>query len=235
MDTATGRPPATGDLVVIEALNPWTCAFCAQTGDLLSMQDAGPSCLACADLDHLVFLPRGDTALTRRARKSSSLSAVVVRFSRARKRYERQGVLVEEAALLNAEKACLADADARARRRVREEERRAASDIEFQASFGSAIVESFPACPPERAQAIAAHAARRGSGRVGRSAAGRSLDPTAIRLAVVASIRHVDTGYDRLLMAGIERMEARTKVQAEVDKVLRAWSRPIRESQGEHR
>jgi hypothetical protein len=28
-------------------------------------------CLACADLDHLVFLPSGDTALTRRARKHS--------------------------------------------------------------------------------------------------------------------------------------------------------------------
>ena len=46
-------------------------------------------CLACADLDHLVYLPRGDTALTRRARTHSTLSAVVVRFSRARKRYER--------------------------------------------------------------------------------------------------------------------------------------------------
>ena len=26
-------------------------------------------CLSCADLDHLVFLPWGDAALTRRARK----------------------------------------------------------------------------------------------------------------------------------------------------------------------
>jgi hypothetical protein len=34
---------------------------------------------------------------------------VVVRFSRARKRYERQGILVEEAALEQAEAQCLDD------------------------------------------------------------------------------------------------------------------------------
>ncbi len=67
------------------------------------MEGERPLCLTCADLDHLVYLPRGDTALTRRARKHSALSAVVVRFSRARKRYERQGVLVEESALEQAE------------------------------------------------------------------------------------------------------------------------------------
>ena len=40
-----------------------------------------------------------DAALTLRAKKNSRLSAVVVRFSRARKRYERQGILVAEDAL----------------------------------------------------------------------------------------------------------------------------------------
>jgi hypothetical protein len=40
-------------------------------------RDKGALCLTCADLDHLTFLPRGDTALTRRARKHSLLSAVV--------------------------------------------------------------------------------------------------------------------------------------------------------------
>jgi hypothetical protein len=50
-------------------------------------------------MDHLVFLPSGDAALTRRAKANSRLSAVVVRFSRAGKRYERQGILVEEHAL----------------------------------------------------------------------------------------------------------------------------------------
>jgi hypothetical protein len=56
-------------------------------------------------LDHLIFLPSGDAALTRRAGKYSTLSAVVLQWSRARKRYERQGLLVEEAALQRAEKA----------------------------------------------------------------------------------------------------------------------------------
>ena len=47
-------------------------------------------CMSCADMDHLVFLESGDAALTRRAKRASRLSAVVVRFSRARRRYERQ-------------------------------------------------------------------------------------------------------------------------------------------------
>ena len=73
-------------------------------------------CLACADLDHLVFLPSGDAALTRRTRKHSALAAVVLKWSRARKRYERQGLLVEEAGLARAEAECLSDAEARTRR-----------------------------------------------------------------------------------------------------------------------
>jgi hypothetical protein len=48
--------------------------------------EKGALCLACADLDHLVFLPAGDMALTRRAKKHSTLSAVVLKWSRARKR-----------------------------------------------------------------------------------------------------------------------------------------------------
>jgi len=90
------------DLVVIEPLNQWTCAGCSGSGSLLLMENGEPLCTACADLDHLVFLPAGDAALSRRARKASRLAAVVVRFSRSRKRYERQGILVEEAALQQA-------------------------------------------------------------------------------------------------------------------------------------
>ena len=62
--------------------------------------------MQCADLDHLVYLPAGDAALTRRAKRASRLSAVVVRFSRSRQRYERQGILVEEEALEAAEAEC---------------------------------------------------------------------------------------------------------------------------------
>jgi len=67
---------------------------------ILLAGNKGALCLACADMDHLVFLPAGDAALTRRACRFSSLSAVVLKWSRARKRYERQGPLMEEAALL---------------------------------------------------------------------------------------------------------------------------------------
>ncbi|HUG84903.1 MAG TPA: hypothetical protein VMM13_10080, partial [Euzebya sp.] len=57
------RPP---DLVVIQPLKAFTCTSCHGSGDLLIMDDPGPMCLTCAELDHLVYLPRGDAALTRR-------------------------------------------------------------------------------------------------------------------------------------------------------------------------
>jgi hypothetical protein len=190
------------------------------------MHDAGPLCMACSDLDHLVFLPSGDAALTRRATKASSLSAVVVRWSRNRKRYERQGVLVEEPALALAEEQCMSDADARMRRRERDKDRRADVDSQFQTRLAEQIRRLFPGCPAGRATAIAEHTGLRGSGRVGRSAAGRALDEAAITLAVVASVRHVDTDYDSLLMAGVPRDMARARVQHVIDKVLDTWRNP---------
>ena len=213
-------------LLVIQPVRDWTCAECGGTGDLLRMDDAGPLCLSCADLDHLVFLPSGDTALTRRAAKASNLSAVVVRWSRTRKRYERQGVLVEELALAAAEQQCMSDADARTHRRERDKARRAGADVEFQDRLAREILRLFPGCPAERAAAIAEHTGQRGSGRVGRSAAGRALDENAVTLAVVASVRHHDTRYDALLMAGVPRNLARERVRPAIDQHLAAWGRP---------
>ncbi|MBO0830438.1 MAG: DUF2293 domain-containing protein [Actinobacteria bacterium] len=210
-------------LVVIQPIRDFTCAECDASRDLLRMTDAGPLCIACADLDHLVFLPSGDAALTRRATKASSLSAVVVRWSRSRKRYERQGVLVDEQALALAEQQCLSDADARMRRRERDEVRRASIDADFQERLAKQIRLLFPGCPAARAVAIAEHTGLRGSGRVGRSAAGRALDEDAITMAVVASVRHLDTDYDSLLMAGLPRDEARDRVRPAIDAVLTAW------------
>ncbi|WP_433172771.1 DUF2293 domain-containing protein [Actinoallomurus sp. CA-150999] len=211
------------DLMVVLPLKDWSCAVCHGTGDLMILEDDQPTCLTCADMDHLVFLPSGDAALTRRAKKASTLSAVVVRFNRRRKRYDRQGLLVEEPALELAEEQCLADEDVRARRRERDRERRADEDLEFQARMAGEIRRMFPGCPADRAEAIARHAGTRGSGRVGRSAAGRALDEGAIRAAVVASIRHEDTGYDTLLMSGVARMTARERIRADVDAVLERW------------
>ena len=96
----TSRAP---ELVVVQPLNAeWKCHRCGATGDLLVMETPGPACLRCVGLDDLAFLPTGDAALTRRAKAASARYAVVVRFSRTRRRYERQGLLVESRALADA-------------------------------------------------------------------------------------------------------------------------------------
>ncbi|KOV99378.1 hypothetical protein ADK65_18215 [Streptomyces sp. NRRL B-1140] len=217
-------PPRTG-LLVFQPLKRRSCAECRRGPlPLLVLEDGVPRCLDCADLAHLVFLPSGDTALTRRSREESALSAVVVRFNRRKSRYERQGVLVEEAALARAEQRCLADAEARRRRRVRDARRRAAQDALFAQAFATEILRLFPGCPSGRARSIALHASERGSGRVGRSAAGRALTEGAVTSAVAASVRHLDTPYDRLLMSGVPRHEARRRIAAAVATVLRGWA-----------
>lgn len=193
---------------------------------MLVLEQGAPCCLDCADLGHLVFLPRGDTALTRRSREASTLSAVVVRFNRRQSRYERQGILVEEAALARAEERCLADAEARRRRRARDARRRAAEDTRFADAFAEEIRRLFPGCPSQRAHAIAVHASIRGSGRVGRSTAGRALSADAVTAAVRASVRHTETPYDQLLMNGVPRPEARRRIAAALESVLREWRLP---------
>jgi hypothetical protein len=49
------------------------------------------------------------------------------------------------------------------------------------------------------------------------------LDADAICLAVAASVRHVDTDYDELLMSGTDRDDARQRVRPQVDAILTAW------------
>jgi hypothetical protein len=225
-DTAKDTADKSKDLLVIVSGRDFTCADCGRAhdrGELLTMDDAGPLCMACADLSHLEFLARGDTALTRRARKHSTLSAVVVKWSRHRRRYERQGIIAEPDAIERAEQECLADAEARERRRIRAVVRRDDEDNEFVDELARAILDQFPACPSDRAARIARHAGERSSGRIGRTAAGRALDPMAVRLAVVASVRHEDTPYDELLMGGIARFDARDMVRPAIDEILERW------------
>ncbi len=227
INTADQQPSSEAkDLVVFDIVRASKCADCAKelaAHDFLFMEGEGPLCLTCADLDHLVYLHRGDTALTRRARKHSMLSAVVVRFSRARKRYERQGVLVEQPALERAEQECLADADRRSAQRQRPGIYREQQDQVLATRMAESIRQKFPGCPPDEARAIAAHTSVRGSGRAGRSAAGRTLDEEALRAAVIAAIRHRHTDYDRLLMKGWDRMDARDSVRGDIDRVLERW------------
>lgn len=217
----------TTDIKVFISARESTCDECSEnlgSKAWITLDNGnGALCLACADLDHRVFLPSGNAALTRRAHKNSILSAVVLKWSQSRKRYERQGTLVEERALEQAEKECLADADARARRRDREAERRAESDRQYIDRFARRVRELFPACPMEREVIIAEHACLKYSGRIGRTATAKSLEENAIRLAVVAHIRHVEISYDKILAAGHDRWEARAGVEEKVDEIMRAW------------
>jgi hypothetical protein len=93
------------DLVVVQPLNrEWKCHRCSGTGDLLIMENSGPACLRCVHLDDLEFLPAGDALLSRRVKAKSTRWAIVVRFSRSRRRYERQGLLVEPQAVADVQR-----------------------------------------------------------------------------------------------------------------------------------
>jgi hypothetical protein len=222
--TTNARRPA--EIVVFSVLKPSVCSSCGAEigeGSLLRMERERPLCMACVDLDHLVYLPAGDAALSRRSRKHSTLSAVVVRFSRARKRYERQGLLVELPALEQAEQECLGDADQRARARERAGLARERTDADYVRAFGEAVRATYPGCPAAEAEAIARHACLKYSGRVGRSAAARQFDATAIRLAVTAHVRHRHSPYDTLLAQGSDRGDARQAVDGAVEAVLERW------------
>lgn len=186
-------------------------------------EERGALCLSCADLDHLFFLPSGDATLTRRAKKNSRLWAVVLEWSRMRKRYERQGLLVEQEALEKAEEECEADAEQRQLRRERQKERREQLDQDYIEKFAERVRELYPGCPLGRERIIAEHACRKYSGRVGRSAAAKEFDEKAISLAVKAHIRHAETNYDDLLMRGMERWEARDIIESKMSEVLDDW------------
>jgi hypothetical protein len=203
------------------------CEECAEPlgkGNLIMLRtDRKPVCLVCADLDHLVFLPAGDTALTSRARKQSTLFAVVLRWSQTRKRNERQGILVEQQALETAERECLEDSEARARKRLRDAERRGKLDLEYLESFADRIRDLYPGCPAGVEREIAEHACLKYSGRVGRTAAAKSLDAYAVTLAVRAHIRHAETNYDELLTEGYDRQDAREIVNDKIDEIRANW------------
>jgi len=217
----------TNDLKVFISSRDSTCDECGEhlgrKAWITLAGDKGALCLACGDLEHLLFLPSGDAALTRRARKYSTLSAVVLKWSSARKRYERQGLLVEDQALARAEDECLADSDVRARRRERRAATRAELDREYIERFAGRVRELFPDCPDGRELTIAQHACLKYSGRVGRSAAAKSLDKEAVRLAVAAHVRHAETNYDQLLASGHDRQHARGDVREAVETIMAAW------------
>jgi hypothetical protein len=93
------------ELVAISPLHAdWTCHRCGGSGPWLIMENGGPACLPCVGLGDLELLPAGDALLTRRAKARSARHAVLVRFSKTRKRYERRGLLVEPQAWRDAQR-----------------------------------------------------------------------------------------------------------------------------------
>ena len=181
-------------------------------------------CLSCAELDHLEFLPSGDACVSRRAKKYSIIAALVMKFIKHRKRYERQGILVEKQAIEKAEKECLDDFEVRKRKNERAAIKREELDKQYVSDFSEKIHAFFPACPKNRAKQIAEHACMKYSGRVGRTASAKEFNLEMIQLAVIAHIRHTETDYDLFLSQGIDKKTARSKVQLRVENTLNKWA-----------
>ena len=53
-----------------------------------------------------------------------------------------------------------------------------------------------------------------------------TLNEEAVRLAVVAHVRHAETRYDGLLIAGHDRSSARLEIEYDVEEVIAKWSPP---------
>lgn len=225
LEQKLGRAPQPAVFEIVRESECSECGVEMPQGSLLFMEAEEPLCMQCAGFGDLEYLAAGDTALTRRATKYSERIAVVVRFSRSRKRYERQGILVEIAAIEKAERECAEDADERVAARVREAERRQGADRNLVIRMKEQIHQLFPGCLTQELAAIAAHTSKRGSGRVGRTQAGRNLEEEALLAAVRAAIRHSHTGYDEMLLRGIDRMTARQNVADQIEKILAAWRR----------
>ena len=220
------------ELRVFIAHRESVCGECGESLDtkawILLAGERGALCLACADMDHLVFLPAGNAALTRRAKNTRpsmpSCSSGVRRASVMNGRdcwwtRPRWPGPKQSASPMKRR---------RSLKRQRSALRRAEIDEQFEAAFAGRVRELFPGCPPGRECTIAEHACLKYSGRVGRSAAAMQLDETAVRLAVIAHLRHVETNYDALLGRGEDRDTARQLVQAEVERKLRLWINPTR-------
>lgn len=204
-----------------------TCGACGEAlgrqAWITLTQEKVSLCLTCANLDHLIYLPARDVILTQRVRQHSTLVAVVLKWNRARKRYERQGLLVEAQALKQAEQEYLAVSEARTRRRKREATRQGKFSRRYIEHFARRVRKFFPGCPPHREEIIAEYACRKSGSHLSQVRV-RPLDEKTIRLAVIAHIRHTETAYDTLLAQGCDYREARAQVAEIIERILTAWA-----------
>ncbi len=86
---------------------------------------------------------------------------MVVKFSRSRHRYERQGLLLEPEALIRAEKECEGD---EADRKISRESAAVVpehADKEYIAQLSKQIRLQYPGCPGQETEAIADHACQK--------------------------------------------------------------------------
>jgi hypothetical protein len=221
------KKPEDDSLAVFYSEHDQKCAECnrdIETHSLIFNKTVnGAICLACAGLDGLVVLPSGNTALTVRSRKYSKISAPILRYNKARKRYERQGILVEEQSLEQAKLDCESDAAKRAIQRKKSAVRRDKLDLEYQERFTARIRQLFPHCPAQKEFEIAKHACEKYSGRVGRSADAKALNDQYVRLAVIAHVRHTETDYDSLLSSMFDKKSARKLIRDKVDEIISLW------------
>jgi hypothetical protein len=115
------NPPADSDaILVFPSQGEGDCPYCAaplQDSAFVTFKNDAIACVKCGGLENLEFLPSGNTALTRRANALSAFKYVVLKFSRARKRYERQGILAGPEILDQARRECEADEAARESKR----------------------------------------------------------------------------------------------------------------------
>lgn len=182
------------------------------------------TCFECSPFVGYVLLPPGNAALTRRSKKHSALCGVVMAWNQRRKRFERQGQLVEEKAIKIAELECANDQQERAEKNKKAATIRAIKDKEYIQHFAIAIRQRYPNCPQNREVEIAQHACEKYSGRVGRTADAKQFDAKMIDLAVEAHIRHAETDYDSQFGKGKAKKQIRSEVRYDINHVLRKWS-----------
>ena len=224
------KPPSDSDaILVFPSQGEGDCAAPLYQSAFVTFKNDTIACVKCGGLENLEFLPSGNTALTRRANALSAVKYVVLKFSRARKRYERQGILARPEILNQARLECEADeADEAAREAKRQASsaRRDKQDATHLAAFAARIREFYPSAPVGVDHEIATHACRKHSHRVGRAAFATELAPESIHLAVRAHIRHHHTSYDRLMSSGADRPNARLLVAARIEETTRRWLNP---------
>lgn len=217
------KPEKPDTPVVFDIVRPSVCSVCGDelgSGCMIMVRDGKAICAECGEFDHLRYLPSGNRAVTLRATKYSRAVLVVVRWSRSRKRYERQGILAEKEAIEQAQEECLTEKDLSRVREMSEAMARGYISQQYLDAFSAMLGERWPGCPAEDATFISEQATR---WRWARSEQVPEPTPELVDTAVLDRIRHRHTEYDRLIFGGMEREKARAQMAAEVEKIVQAW------------